>query len=343
MLDSLDFSRIQHLVDRQRASDLRIVAVGLGSGGARVVQQLAMSGLRRWDLFDPDTLDPVNLVKHPARRCDLGRPKVDVMAEWLADRNPTSEVATHPEDIRGSRAFEEAVRRADLVLCGVDNLASREYLNDVCMRLRVPFVVGSVFRTGFGGEASVHVPGWSGCFRCLGQFAEEAGVNMDASIGLTEIEKERIYGMNEEDFSLSGLATDIATIASLQAHMVLGVLFGTAGTPIPPLDFSWVVFGNRPQAGFFARRFEARRLMLRPRRDCPVDCGMRRRRSPWDVLGIEPDAPSQEARKAYRDLVRRVHPDRFAQASDLMRQLASERTIEAEAAMESFREQEAVE
>ena len=32
---------------------------------------------------------------------------------------------------------------------------------------------------------------------------------------------------------------------------------------------------------------------------------------PWDVLGLDPDAPLEEARKAWRALVRETHPDRM--------------------------------
>ncbi|MXQ08821.1 DnaJ domain-containing protein [Alphaproteobacteria bacterium GH1-50] len=32
---------------------------------------------------------------------------------------------------------------------------------------------------------------------------------------------------------------------------------------------------------------------------------------PWDVLGVDPDAPLDEARKAWRQLVRDTHPDRM--------------------------------
>src|SRR5690349_8624911 len=93
----LDRQRIRHLTgDSPQRS--RVTIIGLGSGGFPVMQHLAMSGWRRFTLIDHDVLEDVNLVKHPARRSDLGRLKADIAAEWLADRNPASEVTALAAD-----------------------------------------------------------------------------------------------------------------------------------------------------------------------------------------------------------------------------------------------------
>src|SRR5215472_19065549 len=95
----LDTSRIGYLVDVSHLARLRVVVAGLGSGGAVVVERLAMSGIGDWALFDPDTIEPVNLVKHPARRCDLGRPKVEWAEDWLRDRNPHAGIRGYQENV----------------------------------------------------------------------------------------------------------------------------------------------------------------------------------------------------------------------------------------------------
>lgn len=53
--------------------------------------------------------------------------------------------------------------------------------------------------------------------------------------------------------------------------------------------------------GLSERKFRAIRTRFVP--DAEPD--------PWDVLGIDPDAPIEEARKAWRTLVRETHPDRM--------------------------------
>ena len=67
----LDFSRTEYLLNPSILEGIKITAVGLGSGGAPACDHLVMAGVRSWDLYDPDILEPVNLVKHPRMRTDL--------------------------------------------------------------------------------------------------------------------------------------------------------------------------------------------------------------------------------------------------------------------------------
>ncbi len=49
-----------------------------------------------------------------------------------------------------------------------------------------------------------------------------------------------------------------------------------------------------------------------------------RRPSPFDKLGLRPDATPAEIRRAYTELAKRAHPDRFGAASEVVRDLAEE-------------------
>ncbi len=49
-----------------------------------------------------------------------------------------------------------------------------------------------------------------------------------------------------------------------------------------------------------------------------------RRPSPFDKLGLRPDATTSDIRRAYTELAKRAHPDRFAAASEVVRDLAEE-------------------
>lgn len=49
-----------------------------------------------------------------------------------------------------------------------------------------------------------------------------------------------------------------------------------------------------------------------------------RRPSPFEKLGLRPDAMPAEIRRAYTELAKRAHPDRFAAASEVVRDLAEE-------------------
>src|SRR6266571_3588554 len=113
----LRFDRIQHLLSPDELKAKLVVQVGVGSGGAPVNDHLTMNGVRRWVLFDPDSYDDVNLVKHPRLRSHLGHPKVKNQADWILDRNPIAEVRSFADDVMSSIEFPSLVREADLILC----------------------------------------------------------------------------------------------------------------------------------------------------------------------------------------------------------------------------------
>lgn len=242
----LRFDRIQHLISPDDLHDKIVVQVGVGSGGAPVNEHLTMNGVHRWTLFDPDTYDEINLVKHPRPRSDIGNLKVDNQMKWILDRNPDAEVKTVAEDVLKSPHFREAVKAADVVLCCTDTQETRLFVNTVAVEERRPCVTASVFRRGFGGEIYAYVPSMSGCFNCMLRVAEEQGWNLGESVDLLPVEEEAIYGLNRKDFRASGLSMDIQTISILQARIALDILLAGTDRHFDPLPANWIIFYNRP-------------------------------------------------------------------------------------------------
>jgi len=269
---TLDTGRIDHLLDGFDVGQVEITVVGLGSGGASAVQPLAMSGIRRWHLFDPDVLEPVNLVKHPATRPWLGRPKTEAVKSWILDRNPEAQVEAYQEDVRAGQAFAKAAASSALVLCAVDDPAARSWLNAQCVELRRPCVTGSVIRTGLGGQVYLYVPGETGCFSCMQTVADRNGANLEDALDLTEEERRHRYGLGEANFTTSGLAIDIGMVASFHAHMAWSVAVGGRSRYVPRLNFNWLTVGIRPERGVFAAHYETKRLLVKPQRDCVMGC-----------------------------------------------------------------------
>lgn len=150
--NSLDFNRIEYLLNPDNFANIRVTIIGLGSGGAPICDHLTMNGIRNWDLYDHDVLSGENLVKHPRLRKDLNRNKVEIQKEWILDRNPKSIVNAYAEDIFCSNHFRDSIRQSDLVLSCPDTKSAREFISDVCVVEKKPFVTASVFRTGIGGE-----------------------------------------------------------------------------------------------------------------------------------------------------------------------------------------------
>jgi molybdopterin/thiamine biosynthesis adenylyltransferase len=265
----LRFDRIQHLISPDDLRDKLVVQVGVGSGGAPANEHLTMNGVRRWILFDPDTYEEVNLVKHPRPRSDIGNLKVDNQKKWILDRNPDADVEVVAEDVLKSSRFQEAVKAADVVLCCTDTQVARLFVNSVAVEMHRPCVTASVFRRGFGGEVYAYVPSVSGCFNCMMRVAEEQGWNLGEAVELLPVEEEAIYGLNRKDFRASGLSMDIQTISILQARMTLDVLLTGTDRHFAPLPANWMIFYNRPipnvsKSGFLKNV----QFNIKPRRDC---------------------------------------------------------------------------
>lgn len=265
----LDYDRIQYLLNPEQFSDTKVTIIGLGSGGAPVCDHLVMNGIRNWDLYDMDTLDGVNLVKHPRLRKDIGRPKVEIQKEWILDRNPSATVNAFAQDVMGSTDFLASIRNSDLVLICPDKKNVREYVGDLCVQFKTPFVTASVFRTGIGGEIFGYIPDQTGCYKCLQLHANLNNLNLtDEDLGLTNEEQERIYGLNEREFRASGLSVDIHMIAMIQVRMALSILLRKTKSSFPLLKSNWIIFANRPAKGIFSKHFEVKQMLLQPQKCC---------------------------------------------------------------------------
>ena len=268
-LTSLDFGRIAHLLEPEHLADKLVVQVGLGSGGAPVSDHLSMNGVRRWELFDPDVLDSVNLVKHPRQRKDLGRLKVEIQRDWILDRNPGAEVNAHAADVTSADFFPQSVERSSLILCCADKKEVRQFVNAIAREYGKPCVTASVFRQGFGGEVYAYLPGETGCFACMDRAASEQGININDAIRLLPEEEQHMYGLNLQDYQASGLSLDIQSISQLQARVALGLLTADSARPVTAPQANWLIYYNRPLAGVSASGFNKLvGLRVRPRKGC---------------------------------------------------------------------------
>ncbi|MHA1390362.1 MAG: HesA/MoeB/ThiF family protein [Candidatus Thorarchaeota archaeon] len=243
----MDYDRIRYILSPESLINKRVLVVGLGSGGAPVVQHLAMNGVRRWILYDFDILEEVNMVKHPGCRSDIGRPKIEIMKDWLLDRNPESEIEIYNENILSSNTFEDKVKSSDMVIAAPDTQGVREKINDMCITYQVPCVFGRVFRTGLGGDVFAYIPGVTGCFNCLTQVGRKQGWDrFEDLVPMTDDEKEKIYGIGVENYRASGLSMDIAMITSIHAKLALNWLLDDPSPEFfPEKNANYIIFYMR--------------------------------------------------------------------------------------------------
>ena len=153
------------LASQERLANARVLVVGAGGLGAPALMYLAAAGVGALSIVDRDTVDLTNLHRQLLFGTgDVGRSKLDVARERLADINPNVTVATHELRLDASNAAG-LVEGHDVVIDATDNFPTRYAINDACLQHGVPFVYGSVAR--FQGQVSVFAAPAGPCYRCL--------------------------------------------------------------------------------------------------------------------------------------------------------------------------------
>lgn len=217
-------------------SRLRVGVIGLGSVGSIVAEGLARMGIQHLTLVDFDRVEELNLDRllH-ARRGDVGRHKVEVAAEWLAEAATASDPRIR--EVVGSVCSEGVYREAldlDVLFSCVDRPWARAVLNMMAYAHLVPVVDGGVMvdpgrRRMRGAEwrAHVAVPGRR-CMECLRQFdpglvqVERDGLLDDTSY-LAALPNDHPIKRNENVFAFAAAA------ASAQLLQFLSMVVAPAG------------------------------------------------------------------------------------------------------------------
>jgi len=158
--------------------DASVLVVGAGGLGAPVVQYLAAAGVGTLGIADDDEVELSNLQRQVIHGVDdVGRPKVDSAAEFVAALNPDVTVERHPVAVAPDNVTD-LVTRYDVVVDASDNFPTRFLLNDACALADVPLSHGAVYR--FEGQVTTFTGGRP-CYRCLFPEAPPEGAVPDCA------------------------------------------------------------------------------------------------------------------------------------------------------------------
>lgn len=146
--------------------DASVLVVGAGGLGSPVVQYLAAAGVGRLGIADDDVVERSNLQRQVVHGdSDVGRPKVESAAAFVAELNP--DVTVEPHEVRiAPENVMDLIEGYDVVVDATDNFQTRYLLNDACVLADVPLSHGAVYR--FEGQVTTFERGPnSPCYRCL--------------------------------------------------------------------------------------------------------------------------------------------------------------------------------
>src|SRR5688572_19440123 len=125
-------------IAQRRLAAARVLVVGAGGLGSALVPYLAGAGVGTIGIADDDIVELSNLHRQVSHRvADLGRLKVDSLAETVAAIDPLCRVVRHPVRLTAAN-LGGILADYDLVVDGSDNFPTRYLTNDAAVLAGVP-------------------------------------------------------------------------------------------------------------------------------------------------------------------------------------------------------------
>ena len=138
---------------QRRLANASVLVIGAGGLGCASVPYLAGAGVGRIGVLDDDLVETSNLHRQVTHRAgDVGRAKVDALAEMVFRLDPSITVDRHRLRLTSDNALE-LFAQYDLVLDGSDNFPTRYLANDAAELAGRPLVWGAILQ--YSGQVGV--------------------------------------------------------------------------------------------------------------------------------------------------------------------------------------------
>jgi len=213
------------LIESPLLKDKRVLLLGCGSMGGDIAMHLAMAGVGKLVLVDPDRVEASNLSRlRDAVIADVGRLKVDVLAERIGGKNPCCHVTTVPKDItKTNELLDELLAPVDIAVVSTDNRISRILFANGLQRANKPCIYTRCSTRAESGDCFVSRPG-EACYECLYGSIGNAPEEVDDFESAKKAGRLAAYCTPEEmhDFAiLPGISTDISAITAFAARVTI--------------------------------------------------------------------------------------------------------------------------
>ena len=150
---------------QRRLAAARVLVIGAGGLGSALVPVLAGTGVGTIGVADDDLVELSNLHRQLSHgTADVGRAKVDSLAEAVAAIDPACTVVRHRGRVSPAN-LPQLLAGYDLLVDGSDDFATRYLANDAAELAGKPLVWGSILR--FQGQVGIAWKGHGPTFRDL--------------------------------------------------------------------------------------------------------------------------------------------------------------------------------
>lgn len=140
----MDLTRVEYVIGQENIAKLKaahVAVVGLGGVGSYIAEALARSGVGALTLVDADEVASSNINRQlPALSTTIGRLKTEVIAERIAQINPSCKVELRSKFYEPGDFTEFFPEKLDFVADAIDSTASKIDLLTECYRRQIPVI-----------------------------------------------------------------------------------------------------------------------------------------------------------------------------------------------------------
>jgi len=219
-----------------RLSNSTVAVIGLGSLGSQTAVLMAMSGVGKFILIDPDILEDHNVVRHAGDLRYLGQPKVEVVRNLIKNRNPQIQIETRRKD---ALECSEVLAQSDLVIvAGLGSEISQQQIGQTLRNLQKSTLFGCVYERAVAGEV-LFVDRESGpCYSCFASLLRP--LQPAHEMGGQEI----VYGLEPEEVKAEpGLGLHVFRVAVVLSDWAIRYLIDDPDI-LPPFPGNLVILSN---------------------------------------------------------------------------------------------------
>jgi len=230
------YLRSQKIFDDQILLKKRATIIGLGALGSEVAKSLAKNGVGHFNLFDLDTFEIGNSIRHAADLFYIGDTKVNVAKQLILRSNPNITVNAYKIDVLNDAGLlEKSLNESDICICltaeeSVDYLINDHYIQ----KYNIPFIFARASEGAFSGAVQL-VTQKSACLRCLSLSDSDKLPEPKGKIKFAELKPE--YGSCSEP-ALPGSEIDAKEIALMVARISMQCLLKDTSSNYPKLAHS---------------------------------------------------------------------------------------------------------
>lgn len=205
-LSAFETKRVSRKDIHERIVSKRIAVLGVGSMGQWILPSLVSGGFEKITLVDFDEVEERNIINQPLfSRKDIGRFKVDVVAEKLKDMNPNVKINPVNKKLLSVRDISSLCKSNDLVVhaCDFPRFQIHNMITEACFMNKTPNLMVWPGKVG-----PFNIPYKTPCYGCVEERAKR-------EFPFWESLKEKLQDTENRRFPALRVSTSIAgTIAA---------------------------------------------------------------------------------------------------------------------------------